>query len=149
MVKSEYVNNERGDHNEGLKEITFLARNDALTILVRLGKDRGTSTLPFRFSITYCSSPTMILRSNCLRASSRSVSTLLPDFLVPALCPQYDSRHFSSTSRTRSRIGSAPLSLPQGVDLRFLEPPAKRRQNITTTEPPKTVEIIGPLGMWV
>ncbi|KAL9135587.1 MAG: hypothetical protein Q9175_003219 [Cornicularia normoerica] len=88
----------------------------------------------------------MILRSNCLRASSRNVSMLLPDFLVPALFSPHTSRPFSSTSRCRSRIGSAPLSLPQGVDLRFLEPPARIKQYNTMTELPKTVEIIGPLG---
>lgn len=88
----------------------------------------------------------MILRSNCLRACSRNVSILLPDFLVPALSSASTSRLFSSTPRCRSRIGSAPLSLPQGVDIKFLEVPARRRQDVTTTELPKTVEIIGPLG---
>ncbi|CAF9922170.1 hypothetical protein IMSHALPRED_005602 [Imshaugia aleurites] len=88
----------------------------------------------------------MILRSNCLRASSGSALAILPDFLVPSLSSPHASRPFSSTSRSRSRIGSAPLSLPQGVDLRFLEPPARRKQGIATIESPKTVEIVGPLG---
>lgn len=38
------------------------------------------------------------------------------------------------------------MSLPQGVDLRFLDPPARRKKDISTTEPPKTVEVTGPLG---
>ncbi|CAD6563593.1 MAG: hypothetical protein ASARMPRED_000080 [Alectoria sarmentosa] len=32
------------------------------------------------------------------------------------------------------------------MPLGFLDPPARRKQNITTTEPPKIVEIVGPLG---
>ena len=90
----------------------------------------------------------MILRSNCPRTSSASVSVLLRDFLVPALSSTHTSRPFSGTSRSRSRIGSAPLSTPQGVDLRFLDPPARRKQDVTTTELPKTLEIVGPLGTW-
>lgn len=88
----------------------------------------------------------MILRSNCLRKSLASASILLPDFLVPALSFPPTSRPFSNTSRCRSRIGSAPLSTPEGVDLRFLGPPAKRKQDVITTELPKTLEIVGPLG---
>ena len=88
----------------------------------------------------------MILRSNYLCASSANVSILLPDFLVPALCVPHRSRPFTSTSRSQSRIGGAPFTTPQGVDLRFLDAPAKRKQDVTTTELPKTLEIIGPLG---
>ena len=90
----------------------------------------------------------MKLRSSCLRASLGSVSLVLPDFLVPALSSTHATRPFSSTSRSRSRIGSAPLSIPQGVDLRLLDPPARRKQDVTTTELLKTLEILGPLGKW-
>lgn len=88
----------------------------------------------------------MILRFNCLRTGSRTTPSLLPDFLVPALSSPHSSRPLSSTARCRSRIGSAPLSLPEGVDLRLLETPVKQRKAISRIEPPKTVEITGPLG---
>ena len=91
----------------------------------------------------------MILRSKHLCPSSVKASILLPDFPVPALCTPHRSRPFTSTSRCQSRIGRAPFTTPQGVDLRFLDPPAKRKQDVTTTELPKTLEITGPLGMWV
>ncbi|KAM0803746.1 ribosomal protein L6, alpha-beta domain-containing protein [Usnea florida] len=88
----------------------------------------------------------MILRFTCLRTSSRNTPLLLPDFLVPALSSPHSFRPLSSSARCRSRIGSAPLSLPQGVDLRLVEIPARRRQAVSMTEPPKAVEITGPLG---
>ena len=73
------------------------------------------------------------------------VAILLPDFLVPAIsCTT--SRCFSSSSPCASRVGSAPLSLPSEVNLRLLEPPVKRKKSITRIEPPKVLEIEGPLG---
>ena len=88
----------------------------------------------------------MILRFNCLRTSPKTPPSQLPDFLVPALSSPHSFRPLSSTARCRSRIGSAPLSLPEGVDLRLLETPVKQGKAISMTEPPKTVEITGPLG---
>ena len=129
-------------HNKG----SMKARIWREVTCMRLAPLGLTSLLPFRFEHQYYDSQIMILRFNCLQARPRNISSLLPDFLVPALSSPHTSRPFSSTSRCRSRIGSAPLSLPQGVHLVILDPPAKRKKEITTIKPPKTVEIVGPLG---
>jgi len=89
----------------------------------------------------------MIIRTRCLRAASRAPSISHPDLLRPALCSPSSSKSFSSTSRCRSRIGGAPLSLPAEVNLRILEPPPQRNKAVTRVQLPKTVEVEGPLGM--
>lgn len=89
---------------------------------------------------------TMIIRSNRLYAAPRGASILPPDFLVPASFSRIPIRPLSSTSRCRSRIGGAPLSLPAEVNLRILDIPAQRNKGITRTEQPRTVEVEGPLG---
>ncbi|MCJ1451383.1 hypothetical protein MMC28_001719 [Mycoblastus sanguinarius] len=88
----------------------------------------------------------MIVRSLPLRESSYRAALLLPDFLVPAISSSSASKSFSSTSKCGSRIGSAPLSLPEEVHLRLLEPPVGRKMNITRRELTKKLEIEGPLG---
>lgn len=89
----------------------------------------------------------MILKRSRSRAVQLGVAFSLPDFLVPALASARLPRSFSSTPRCGSRIGEAPISIPPEVDLRILEP-AKRKNGLVATEPRKTVEIQGPLGLY-
>lgn len=71
----------------------------------------------------------------------------LPTFLVPAFARPQASAHFSSSSRCRSKIGRAPLSLPPEVTFRIFDaPPVKQGRSISRTEPSRKVEIEGPLG---
>ena len=77
----------------------------------------------------------------------RITTTVLPDFLLPAYASRTHSRRPLSTSpRSSSRIGSAPISIPDGVDVRILEPTQNKTSRVMRTEPPRIVEIQGPLG---
>lgn len=73
--------------------------------------------------------------------------SILPDFLIPAFQhnPPTTARPFSTSPSHASRVGAAPIALPPDVHLRLLDPP-KRRGAITRVEPPKTLEVEGPLG---
>lgn len=86
---------------------------------------------------------------NTVFRTTSTQSVILPRFLVPAIAfPSPTPRtHFSTTTRCQSKIGKAPLSLPPEVSFQILEPSAGRqRRNMSRTEPPRTVEIQGPLG---
>ena len=96
---------------------------------------------------------TSLHRSHSSRAlrsvfsTSQGQGTTLPAFLVPALAPTQSAAHFSCTTRCRSKIGRAPLSLPPQVTFRILEtPPKKQSRGISRSEPDRSVEIEGPLG---
>ncbi|KAL8905259.1 MAG: hypothetical protein Q9171_006735 [Xanthocarpia ochracea] len=82
----------------------------------------------------------------CGRFLKQPVTTL-PDFLLPAfqVIPHITRRSFASSAPRTSRVGAAPIALPPEVNLRLLDPP-KRRGAVTRVEPPKTIEIEGPLG---
>ena len=84
--------------------------------------------------------------TQCGRLLKQPVTTL-PDFLVPAfqVIPHTTRRSFASSAPRTSRVGAAPIALPPEVNLRLLDPP-KRRGAVTRVEPPKTIEIEGPLG---
>jgi len=56
-------------------------------------------------------------------------------------------RAFSSTPLCRSKIGSAPLSLPPEVRFSILPPPLmKAGREASRNQPGSTVEVEGPLG---
>ncbi|KAI4269881.1 MAG: hypothetical protein LQ337_007024 [Flavoplaca oasis] len=78
---------------------------------------------------------------------ARQPIVALPDFLVPSLHnPPFSTRRaFTSSAPRSSRVGAAPIALPSDVNLRLLDPP-KRRGAVTRIEPPKIVEVEGPLG---
>ncbi|KAI9747727.1 MAG: hypothetical protein M1835_001986 [Candelina submexicana] len=68
-------------------------------------------------------------------------------FLLPAFQPTAPARSFSCTPACASRIGRAPLSLPEDVTLRLVEPPkAKMKNRLSRSEPLVTVQVQGPLG---
>ncbi|KAI4232113.1 MAG: hypothetical protein LQ349_005195, partial [Xanthoria aureola] len=71
----------------------------------------------------------------------------LPDFLIPSFQSHFPGtrRSFASSAPRPSRVGKAAIALPKDVHLRLLDPP-RRKGAITRVEPPKTVEIEGPLG---
>ncbi|KAI4109833.1 MAG: hypothetical protein LQ339_001617 [Xanthoria mediterranea] len=71
----------------------------------------------------------------------------LPDFLIPSFQNHFSRarRSFASSAPRPSRVGKAAIALPPDVNLRLLDPP-RRKGAITRVEPPKTVEIEGPLG---
>lgn len=81
-----------------------------------------------------------------MRAIPWGLAIVLPDFLVPAFSTVRPSRPFSSTSKYRSRIGKAPVSIPAEVDLRILEP-VERKNGVVKAVPTETLEIQGPLGL--
>ncbi|MCJ1336396.1 hypothetical protein MMC09_001672 [Bachmanniomyces sp. S44760] len=84
---------------------------------------------------------------HCIWKPKTIYSSNVPDFLAPALCNASTRQKFSTSPHPRSRIGGAPLSLPPEVDLRILEPVvSKRKTSITRVEPPRIVEVQGPLG---
>lgn len=57
------------------------------------------------------------------------------------------TRAFSNTSICRSKIGSAPLSLPPEVRFTILPPPMiKAGRDASRNQPGSTVEVEGPLG---
>ena len=90
---------------------------------------------------TRCKSSSRALRSVFATHNTRELT--LPAFLAPA----FANSHFSTSSKCHSKIGRAPLSLPPEVTFRILEPPpSKQGRNISRTEPPRKVEIEGPLG---
>ena len=108
--------------------------------------------------LRHCISP-MARPLQCTRSSralrsvfvpSRNHEITLPTFLVPAFALQTPANtpHFSTSSRCQSKIGRAPISLPPEVTFRILEAPTpKSGRNVSRTEPSRTVEIQGPLGM--
>ncbi|MCJ1243559.1 hypothetical protein MMC30_000756 [Trapelia coarctata] len=84
-------------------------------------------------------------RTTLRRVTEFTQSTSVPDFLLPAFAHSLCRRGFSSSPQCRSRIGSAPLSIPPEVNLRLLEPPP-RRKAVSRIEAPQMVEVEGPLG---
>ncbi|KAG8532897.1 uncharacterized protein KY384_002775 [Bacidia gigantensis] len=91
----------------------------------------------------------MILRSrSALRSfeQAQAATSLLPDFLVPALATPKGHRPFSSTCPFSSRVGGEPLSLPEEVNLRIIQPPATTKILTRRAAPMTMVEIEGPLG---
>ncbi|KAL8993387.1 MAG: hypothetical protein Q9169_006390 [Polycauliona sp. 2 TL-2023] len=74
-------------------------------------------------------------------------TVLLPDFLLPSFQygPLQAKRSFAGSAPRTSRVGAAPIALPPDVNLRLLDPP-RRKGTVTRVEPPRIVEIEGPLG---
>jgi large subunit ribosomal protein L6 len=97
-----------------------------------------------------CSIITMFApaRRRCAQLASRPSIQPYPDsvptFLLPVFARPPVSRNFTTTSPCQSKIGSAPLSVPQGVTFDITAPSTKGRG--TRTQPMSTVHIKGPLG---
>lgn len=75
-------------------------------------------------------------------------SNSLPAFLLPAFSLPVRRQPFSVSTPAQSRVGSAPLSVPSEVSLKFIALP--KVKNITTRQgkdnPTTAVEVTGPLG---
>ncbi|KMP01264.1 54S ribosomal protein L6 [Coccidioides immitis RMSCC 2394] len=81
-----------------------------------------------------------------LRESARVNS--LPAFLIPAFSLPQRSQTFSTSAATQSRIGSAPISVPPEVSLKFIDlPKSGATTRVTAADTPAmAVEVSGPLG---
>ncbi|EPS42034.1 hypothetical protein H072_4021 [Dactylellina haptotyla CBS 200.50] len=67
------------------------------------------------------------------------------DTPTPSVCHQWLSRRtFSTSPSTSSKIGSSPLVIPPGVNLRIYSPPPPKY--FTRVLPERTVTVEGPLG---
>jgi large subunit ribosomal protein L6 len=77
------------------------------------------------------------------KASSQSADSI-PTFLLPAFSRPAACRTFTTTTPCQSKIGSAPLSVPQGVTFQVTAPSAKGRGS--RVQAMSTVHIKGPLG---
>ena len=75
---------------------------------------------------------------------SNAQSNSIPTFLLPAFARPAASRAFTTTSPCQSKIGSAPLSVPNGVTFDIVAPSTKGRG--TRVQAMSTVHIKGPLG---
>jgi large subunit ribosomal protein L6 len=82
--------------------------------------------------------------AQCVTRASIQQSDSIPTFLLPALARPLAFRTFTTTSPCQSKIGSAPLSVPQGVTFNITAPSTKGRG--TRTQAMSTVQIKGPLG---
>lgn len=82
--------------------------------------------------------------TQCAANISLRPSASIPTFLLPAFAPSPLAKTFTTTSPCQSKIGSAPLSVPQGVTFNIIAPSAKGRG--TRTQAMSTVQIKGPLG---
>ena len=73
---------------------------------------------------------------------------ILPEFLVPAFArtTRSQSRQFSQSISSQSRIGAAALSIPQDVQLTLLDLPQGKAATPTRIERPRTIQVKGPLG---
>jgi large subunit ribosomal protein L6 len=80
----------------------------------------------------------------CAASISPQPSASLPTFLLPAFARSPSVKTFTTTSPCQSKIGSAPLSVPQGVTFNIVAPSAKGRG--TRLQAMSTVQIKGPLG---
>lgn len=107
-------------------------------------------------ALTSHSALNMEVTRHCLR-SSRSLlhstssvtfrEATLPVFLVPAFARQSRISQFSTSIQRRSKIGSAPLSLPPSVTFTVVPPPVQLpNARISRKKVGSTVEIEGPLG---
>jgi hypothetical protein len=82
--------------------------------------------------------------AQCATRASIQSSESIPTFLLPAFARSSAHRSFTTTSPCRSKIGSAPLSVPQGVTFTILPPSTKNKG--PRTQAMSTVQIKGPLG---
>lgn len=73
-----------------------------------------------------------------------SSNSEIPIFLAPALSSTV--RPFSTSTRRPSRVGSAQISVPQEVTLRFFDLPKTSARNRKPDTPVSSVEVVGPLG---
>lgn len=96
------------------------------------------------FSITTMFAPARRRCAQCATRASIQPSESTPAFLLPAFARSSAYRSFTTTSPCRSKIGSAPLSVPQGVTFTILPPSTKNKG--PRTQAMSTVQIKGPLG---
>ncbi|TID20641.1 60S ribosomal protein-like protein L6 [Venturia nashicola] len=82
-------------------------------------------------------------RWRCLQCSLTAIAKPSTSVL-PSLQPRAAPRHFSTSPRTNSKIGGAPLSIPSGVTFDVIPPPRLLRNAVGKET--ITVNIKGPLA---
>jgi large subunit ribosomal protein L6 len=82
--------------------------------------------------------------AQCVDRAAVQPLQLVPNFLLPASAGPVAHRTFTTTSSCQSKIGSAPLSVPQGVTFNVIAPSTRGRG--ARTQAMSTVHIKGPLG---
>jgi large subunit ribosomal protein L6 len=72
----------------------------------------------------------------------------LPSFLIPAFQSpaQPQTRQFSATASSQSKLGRTPISIPPGVELTIGEPKVKKDTTTYLKIAKRTVSVAGPLG---
>ncbi|KAE8356437.1 ribosomal protein L6, alpha-beta domain-containing protein [Aspergillus coremiiformis] len=88
------------------------------------------------------------LTQSCFRQISRSPlrQGSLPKFLTPAFSHPQRTQSFSTTSPTQSRVGSAAISVPPEVSLKFIDLPQTQVRGRAKDIPKTAIEVKGPLG---
>ncbi|CEL05081.1 Putative Ribosomal protein [Aspergillus calidoustus] len=90
---------------------------------------------------------TSFLPQSCFRQLARqSLTRRTPVFLAPESSRFQQTQYFSSTPRTQSRIGGAPISIPSEVSLKFIELPQLNVRGQGKDQPKVEIEVTGPLG---
>ncbi|EUC36779.1 hypothetical protein COCVIDRAFT_97694 [Bipolaris victoriae FI3] len=87
------------------------------------------------------------VRQRCARSLAKAPiqpADAIPTFLLPTFSRPSRQRTFTSTAPCQSKIGSAPLSIPQGVTFKVNAPSAKDKGS--RIQAMSTVHIKGPLG---
>lgn len=87
------------------------------------------------------------VRQRCARSLAKAPiqpADAIPTFLLPTFSRPSRQRTFTSTALCQSKIGSAPLSIPQGVTFKVNAPSAKDKGS--RIQAMSTVHIKGPLG---
>ncbi|KAK0617265.1 ribosomal protein L6, alpha-beta domain-containing protein [Immersiella caudata] len=81
------------------------------------------------------------------RALTRTLGPVtLPSFLVPAFQSPPQTRQFSATASSQSKLGRTPISIPPGVELTIGEPKVKKDSTTWMKIAKRTVSVAGPLG---
>ena len=95
--------------------------------------------------------PTMACQT--LRRPLKSLSrgaqnpSMIPDFLLPAFAHPRQ-RNFSTSPKSSSRVGKAPVSIPPEVSLRFFDLPKVNTRSRNVNTPRTAVEVTGPQGTY-
>ncbi|KAI9787455.1 MAG: hypothetical protein M1816_007503 [Peltula sp. TS41687] len=88
-----------------------------------------------------------VTRHLCVEIPRNTLRSYPFSFLLPAFQQRLESRPFSSSATSSSQIGRAPVSLPENVALRLIEPVSSRDAIRNARQGRKRIiEIEGPLG---
>lgn len=123
---------------------TLFGRSDWRCVVMILNSIFDALPIPIMDATRYCMRSSRALLNSTPTALRE---TTLPAFLVPAFAQRQRTSRFSTSTQRRSKIGSAPLSLPPNVTFEVIPPPAQLpNARVSRTQVGATVKIEGPLG---